>query len=695
MKKAIGIILVLAMLISVFPAVVSADASLISGELTFNDGRGTECSVEFDYNDDYFCGSAYDLTAKLAEVSIYLTAASFNAVRTDTSDYGDCDRDLRSFLTACGFTAFESNDDFTSKPQDNTVGVGIASKATVIGGENCTLVAVGIRGGDYEAEWAGNAYVGDSGDHAGFSLCADETMRFLTDYLSRHTEIQGRIKLWMSGMSRGGAAANLAGARIDDMLAGGKALAPNVKLSPDDLYVYTFETPMAADAAKCNSAIYNNIHNIINPNDIVVRLFPAGMGFARYGLDHRIPIETDDGYKALYNAAIAEYRSICAAYTESELNQRISAFSRFTYMNVHPGAVLEILSGRSSSMSRSEYLERFADITATLIGSRAKLAGYQDDAMEVMRSVFGSNSEQYRAAMQDLADNTVRNLTKLMLSALNPFDDFLTVQLENIVLTALRDAGIGNYDAVQVNSMIADIIPIMTQAAALYPDELATFLNNSATLLTVHDVPYMMAWLRTLPAEYLESQEPAYSGGLPFTDIPADFWCYDDIKYVLRNGMMQGKASDLFAPYGLVTRGQAVTVLYRMQGSPDVSRMGAPLKDADGAWCRDALVWAYNSGVSLGYLNGNSGYNDSLTREQLAAMLYRYASIFCGAQSTAEIPSRFTDKASVSEYAVTAMAWCIEKGIINGTSETALTPQANANRAQFAAMVTRFDKLIG
>ena len=171
----------------------------------------------------------------------------------------------------------------------------------------------------------------------------------------------------------------------------------------------------------------------------------------------------------------------------------------------------------------------------------------------------------------------------------------------------------------------------------------------------------------------------ADDNGLPFTDVPAGSWYYGGVEYAYENGLMTGTSRTTFNPSADTTRGMIVTILARLEGE---NTSGTP-------WYAAGQTWAMANGVSDG-----TGMERSITREQLAAMLYRYAKL-CGYDVTAEPASiqTFADYDSVSAYACEAMAWCVESGLIQGSSGR-LAPQENATRAQVAAILTRYAQKI-
>ena len=183
------------------------------------------------------------------------------------------------------------------------------------------------------------------------------------------------------------------------------------------------------------------------------------------------------------------------------------------------------------------------------------------------------------------------------------------------------------------------------------------------------------------------------SHALPFEDVPTDHWAYDAILYAYDNGLMAGTSGTTFAPENVTTRGQIVTILWRMAGSPQVNYL-MDYSDMDpAAYYAEAIRWATSEGIAGGYGGGVFGPDDPITREQLAVMLHRYAQHEGYDVSIGEDTNilSYTDAFEVSEYAVAALQWACGAGIISGTGDgSTLTPQGEATRAQAATVLMRF-----
>lgn len=177
---------------------------------------------------------------------------------------------------------------------------------------------------------------------------------------------------------------------------------------------------------------------------------------------------------------------------------------------------------------------------------------------------------------------------------------------------------------------------------------------------------------------------------LPFGDVKTADWFYNDVKYVYEKGMMAGTAADVFAPNATTTRAMIVTILYRLEGSPAVTGTSAFVDVPAGQWYTDAVNWAAANQIVKGTSATTFAPNDSITREQMAAILYRYAQ-YKGYDVTKKADlSGYSDNGQVSAYAKDALAWANAAKLINGVTNTTLVPQGNATRAQVSAILHRF-----
>ncbi len=173
-----------------------------------------------------------------------------------------------------------------------------------------------------------------------------------------------------------------------------------------------------------------------------------------------------------------------------------------------------------------------------------------------------------------------------------------------------------------------------------------------------------------------------------FSDISETDWYSDEVEYISAQGLMNGVSAGIFAPLTPLTRGMAVTVLYRLEGAPAVSG-DAPFPDvSQDKWYCNAVFWAKSAGVANGYDNGSFGPNDALTREQLAVFLQRYA-LCKGTEIADGVLGGFYDGGSVSAWALDGMKHAVGAGLITGKDGDVLDPGGTATRAELAAVLCR------
>ena len=176
-----------------------------------------------------------------------------------------------------------------------------------------------------------------------------------------------------------------------------------------------------------------------------------------------------------------------------------------------------------------------------------------------------------------------------------------------------------------------------------------------------------------------------------YTDVPDDAWYYDSVLWAAANGVMNGTGNGVFSPDEATSRAMTVTILWRMAGEPAATGDLTFLDVPAGTWYTSAVRWAAANGIVDGYSKTAFGPSDPVTREQLAAILYRYAR-HAGADTEGTFPAldRFPDARAVSGWALSALRWAVGTKLIGGMGDGTLSPRAQASRAQVAAIVMRF-----
>ena len=190
----------------------------------------------------------------------------------------------------------------------------------------------------------------------------------------------------------------------------------------------------------------------------------------------------------------------------------------------------------------------------------------------------------------------------------------------------------------------------------------------------------------TVEVTFLQDEAP----DLPFSDVTESDWFYDAVTYAYENGLMDGVGMGLFAPNSETTRAQLVTILHRLAGQPAPSGDSGFSDVETGTWYTDAVAWAAQNGIVNGVSDTQFAPGDDITREQLAVILYRYATYQGYDVSQRADLSGFVDAGTISTYAQEALSWASAQGLVLGFEDGSLRPQGTASRAQIAAVLMRF-----
>lgn len=176
---------------------------------------------------------------------------------------------------------------------------------------------------------------------------------------------------------------------------------------------------------------------------------------------------------------------------------------------------------------------------------------------------------------------------------------------------------------------------------------------------------------------------------MPFIDVPANIWYRNAVQYVYENGIMSGTSDITFSPDMATTRGMIVTILYRLEGMPKTGTANGFTDVPVGAYYEDAVAWASANNIVSGYGNGLFGPEDKVTREQMAVIIYNYHKAMGKDVSNIEGMRiyEFTDYESISDWAVTAVRYCLNAGIFNGNADGTLNPKGNVTRAELAVII--------
>lgn len=309
-----------------------------------------------------------------------------------------------------------------------------------------------------------------------------------------------------------------------------------------------------------------------------------------------------------------------------------------------------------------------------------------DDVIEKINAI-GKVTLESKTAIEAAraAYNALTNDQKLLVEN---YDVLTAAEAELARLEAEAKDKADREAAAQVDEMIERLFPVtrysgpairMARAAyeALTEDQKALVTRYSDLVRAEKEYAAIPPLRPVGPSKPSKPSTPDTSkDNLPFTDVASGSWYYDGVKYVCDNGLMNGTSANEFNPNANTTRSMIVTILARMEG----------VNTSSGAtWYAAGREWAMGAGISDG-----TNMTGKITREQLAAMLYRYAKLKGYDVSASADISGYTDASSVSSWATDAMRWAVSAGLINGRTATTLAPQGNATRAEVASILMRF-----
>ena len=677
-KRVISLLLAALMIMTLVPFTALADSMGAEKKVSvrYCSGHGEndhDYEADFLYSDAYFLKSGYTFRQDLCNASFALALSAFSSKEADTR--GDEDKNFKSLMNQCGFKDADSNEWFGKAPTNNSVGVCAANKPIYDNGVDYTLIAVGIRGNFYRQEWGGNVNIGYRGEHTGFALCREQTLAYIKEYIAKYN-ISGPIKLWIAGYSRAAAAANMTAAVLDR----GYALG-NVSLSANDIYCYCFETPKGAMKQDTVGIIYNNIHNVINPNDLVTHLAFDSWNFDRYGVDHVLPDRGDSIYAELKPALVAEFDKI----PNNGGKYSIDDF-HYVSLDLRKLGRDDAVKDMGSKIGQQEYYETLEKaLTHDFAYSREDYAySLQSSLVEILGIIFNRTELDFSLALEIFAGKIQSSFRDVMRNIANPIE--LAKMLETMAFASLNEADITHFSAAEVRYTVMILANRLSNMVMKSPDVVATLLFNINSIISAHFVETELAWLRVLPEDYLAKQQPNVNMNSIFKDVAGSAWYSDAVAYVWLGGIMNGVTSTSFSPEQNMTRAMFVTVLHRMSGAPKVSARLSFRDVPKDYWARDAIAWAVSKGIVQGYEDGTFHPAAEINRQEMVTMLYR----FCGSPAVSASLKGFTDATAVGSFAKSAFSWAYSNGIVCGYSDGTLRPRNTASRAEMAVIIERF-----
>ena len=463
----------------------------------------------------------------------------------------------------------------------------------------------------------------------------------------------------------------------------------DVQAEKDEGVKYTIEGIVTSNASGYDkdTAFFDCIY--VQDNTAGINAFPVAGNF-KIGDKVRIT-GTTSSYQGERQIAVTKIEKIADAKAPAPLD--------VTAAQVNDGSVLGTLVRVKGTITRVEEAE--GKIQTIMVKdaagneTRIFIDGYITKDKEVQNAVIGNQVEAVGLASYD---NT------FVLSDGTPVYPRIRIRDRDDVVCSKSDSKIWSVTLVTDGGTInsGNVTAYIEGVGAVLPTDVTrrnyiflgwfTADNIRVTEISAADSGNKIFYAHWMAAGAIPGIIDAIGDSMRFDDVTKGDWFYKDVEYVYNEGIMDGVSKREFAPNETLTRAMIVKILYRIEGEPAGYRTSDFGDVASGRWYTGAVAWAAEKEIVKGYGNGKFGPNDPVTREQLAAILYRYTQ-YKGWSTTAASGSLkgFADAASVSSYAVDAMNWAVDEGLLKGANNK-LSPKSNATRAQVAAIIHRYLK---
>lgn len=381
---------------------------------------------------------------------------------------------------------------------------------------------------------------------------------------------------------------------------------------------------------------------------------------------------------------------IATADENGKITFTTNGFSPFTFTLSNPKVVAEVNGNAYKSLQDAANAAKDGDEITVVKNDKLDLTFNTTKSVKVKNDTGVAITVKFNGTNEDVAKDATKTFSYTKPSSSGGSSSGKTTY--KVTTSAVNNGGV---NASPSNAEKGATITITLSPDKGYKlDKLTVTDGSGKTVSTVKKSDTVYTF--TMPASavkvgvsYVKATETPSK--TKFNDVSANDWFASAVDYVTGKGMMNGTADNTFSPKANTTRGMVVTVLYRLENQPSTS--AASFTDvASGAYYANAVAWANANGIVSGYGSGKFGPNDKVTREQLAAILYRYAQYKKYDVSVGEDTNilSYDDAQSISSYAIPAIQWACGAGVVTGKSGSKLDPKGNATRAEVAAMLMRF-----
>lgn len=400
--------------------------------------------------------------------------------------------------------------------------------------------------------------------------------------------------------------------------------------------------------------------------------------------------EAFKGQKVYINHNNGANLYVATADANGKIEFTTNGFSPFTFALTNPDVVAEVNGNAYKTLKDAANAAKDGDEITVVQNKNLDLTFNTTKSVKVTNKTSDKITVKFNGTNKDVAKDATETFSYTKPSSGSSGGSSSGKTTYKVTTSAVNNGGV---NASPSNAEKGAAITITLSPDKGYKlDKLTVTDGSGKTVSTVKKSDTVYTF--TMPASavkvgvsYVKATETPSE--TKFNDVSANDWFASAVDYVTGKGMMNGTADNTFSPKANTTRGMVVTVLYRLENQPSTS--AASFTDvASGAYYANAVAWANANGIVSGYGSGKFGPNDKVTREQLAAILYRYAQYKKYDVSGANSLDGYTDAQSVSSYAVPALQWANAAGVVTGKSGSKLDPKGNATRAEVAAMLMRF-----
>ncbi len=472
LKKVVAVVLVSAVVLTSLPF-AAAEEKKTTGIFQC-DWFNESLYYPYEYSDSLFSGDSCEYNHDLAVFLLSISMASFNSF-----DASDRDGNITRMFEECGFETESYG--YETEGYD-TAGAVIGSKRVKNDDGEYTAVIVAVRSGNYGMEWGGNLRVGTGENHLGFDIGKEIILNYINGYFSEHP-IQGKIKLFIPGYSRGGSIANLVGAELDDgsytESIEGEDCIGKLQIGRDNTFIYTYEAPQCTKKSGTNDSAYGNIFNIMNPNDYVPKFVMDDWGFTHYGVEYYLPsAENCANYSEYYENVCKEFDTLMA---DTDKDSDSNFYSEEDSRSV--GAMLDsIMSKLAKEVFKSQeyYSQKYEDSLIFVAGQYIGQKLNAGDALKALGVMLAAVALGVIPANME----TIKS------------DGFRSYVAEQI---SESDAG-QNLNKEQIQGII-DVITLMMEFAKDNRADVKALLGQLNTVLNVHQPYVTLAWMRSISGD--------------------------------------------------------------------------------------------------------------------------------------------------------------------------------------------------